>query len=42
MTTFSPSAVVSALAVTARTARSYADTLDKLAVFFDPAKDGSP
>jgi hypothetical protein len=36
---FQPSAVVSALAVTALTAGSCADTLDKLAVFFDPAKD---
>ncbi len=40
MTTFKPSAFVLAVAVTALSVGGCADTLDKFAAFFDPAKDG--
>ena len=40
MKTFKPAALVLALAVTALTVGGCADTLDKLAAFFDPARDG--
>jgi len=40
MTPFKPSAFVFALAVTALSVGGCADTLGKLAAFFDPAKDG--